>query len=66
MSNKLSIAGHSRNATLSQQAFKADSHDLRLMHAAAADGCISTEIGIFLFLHTAHFCRNGTHQTQLV
>ena len=64
MSNKLSIAGHSRNATLSQQAFKADSHDLRLMHAA--DGCISTEIGNFLFLHTAHFCRSCTHQTQLV
>ena len=39
MSNKLSIAGHSRNATLSQQAFKADSHDLRLMRAAAAEVC---------------------------
>ena len=44
----------------------ADSHDLRLTRAAAADGCVSAEIVIFLFFYTAHFCRNRKHKTQLV
>ena len=44
--------------------FKAHSHELRLMPAAAAVGCVSTEIGIFLFLCTSHFCLSHTRQTQ--
>ena len=36
------------------------------MRAAVADGCISAEIGNFLFFRTAHFCRSRTRQTQLV
>ena len=28
---------------------KANPHELRLMHVAVADGCVSTEIGNFLF-----------------
>ena len=35
----------------------AHSHNLRLTHAAVADGCVSTEIGNFLFFRTAHLCR---------
>ena len=46
--------------------FKADSHELHLTRAASADSCISAEIGIFLFIHTAHFCQSCTRQTQLV
>ena len=39
---------------------KANPHELRLMHVAVADGCVSTEIGIFLYstllpqLHEIH------------
>ena len=44
--------------------FKAHSHELRLIPAAAADGCVSAEIGIFLFLCTSHFCRSHTRQTH--
>ena len=45
----------------------ADSHELRLMHvAAAADGCISAGIENFLFFRNAHFCRIRTCQMQLV
>ena len=43
---------------------KANSHELHLMHVADEDGCVSTEIGNFLFFYIAHFCR--TRQTQLV
>ena len=46
--------------------FKADSHDLHLMCAAAADGCVSTEIGNFQFFRTTLFCRSCTRQIQLV
>ena len=37
---------------------KADSHELCLMHADAADSCVSAEIGIFQFFCTAHFCQS--------
>ena len=39
---------------------KADSHDLQLMHAAAADGCVSAEIGNVLFIRTTHFYRSSS------
>ena len=38
----------------------------RLTCAAAADACIYTEIEIFLFFRTAHFCPSHMCQTQLV
>ena len=44
----------------------ADSHILRLKHAAVADGCGSVEMGNFLFFRTAHFCHSRMHQMQLV
>ena len=50
----------------SSPAVKADSHDLCLTYAAAADGCVSAEIGNFVFFRTTHFCRSHMHQMQLV
>ena len=45
---------------------KADSHKLCLMCAAVADGCISAEMGNFLFFRTTHFCHSRMYQMQLV
>ena len=46
---------------------KAHSHKLRLMHLAAANGCISAYLdGDFLFFRTAYFCRSRMCKMQLV
>ena len=52
--------------TISAPFLKAHSDNLRLTHGIAADGCVSAEIGNFLFFRTAHFCRSYTRQTKLV
>ena len=49
------------------QRSKADSHRLHLTRVAAAvDGCVSAEVGNFLFFYTTRFCRSRTRQTQLM
>ena len=55
-----------QNIRLGMDTLKADSHELCLMHADAADSCVSAEIGIFQFFCTAHFCQSSMCQTQLV
>ena len=44
---------------------KADSNDMHLMHAAAADSCISTEIHNFLIFRARPVCHTRTHQTHV-
>ena len=60
------IGGKRFIKNLQRSPFKAHSDDLRLTDPDVADGCVSAEIGNFLFFCTTHFCRSRTRQMQLV
>ena len=42
------------------------SHSVRLRRAGAADGCVATEIGIFIFFCTTYFCRTCLRQMHVM